>query len=1132
MAILTSDIKLLKSAVMADTTDGGGPLTGVVVVDGQSNNVYPDTSEIDRAYGRIQLRKLFGVASTDNTDTLLGSHAIITHAPDDPLVAVSMFQTPSWGDTRNTAKEIIQRYLVKGPRYACRLLDNHYAGTQIISLVGVSDSDFPAPGDAVVFRKPDLTEQYVRVTKSTLNDQSFNVLGVGTATVRKCVIELSQPLEADQPGQPISQVEDPNPSTYTFLYTTSPAVGAKFYGIAPLTTAAAVGDSNALLPSIFVPVVPASTIETPIVDQFPLTLRASLSRTAYAALTYSETGQTVAPGSVVELPTSVAPGTLTITGGGIAMVDDGNGTLKVGAVEVATVDYKAGKVTMGTASSAYASSSTSYEPASLGSAACYSASRDITTGNQGISFVEAFEPPPAPTTLSLSYMAQGRWYELRDNGNGKIAGTDAAYGVGTINYTTGSMTITLGAVPDVGSPLVYTWGDTYSAVAASTVGTLPTRLGADIALPANFKPNSVTLSWSRGATNYTAAMSAVGILSGNATGKATDGVLVFEPGVLPSGNVTLAYKVLPAPGTPNYTGSGTSITLTNAPVEPGSIMIRVALEQPLDAGGFPSSAYLKDDGAGNMVRKSDGVICGAVNYATGVCTLPSLVLVTGSPYKTTSGDWTYAFTYWVRTPQNQNITAILDVVYAGANAGTTSSQVLTVSTLVWKARLPIYTGSTSVLANTVLQLDGTTYYSSAGTGTNLIKLGNKAVSGSVALNGEVTVLAAALPAAGNNVITWINAAVDASLRRVAGGVFRTASAPLKSGVMQIQSGGRVGSANSGGVISGGLFTGTTDFSRGVVRWGVTTPATDYVDPVSLSYNAVFLQYLPLNAGLLGLDTTRLPLDGKVPFVRVGDVAVVHNTQTAAMVNPVVLSTGYSLGRARIASVKVIDAANVTVAADRYTTNLDAGTITFIASLATYTQPLSVQHRIEDILPVSGVDISGKVSFTRALTHAFPAGTSYVSTALIFGDLQSRAYGQFQQETWTNVWLDAVIGNTIIANYNETASPIVVTNKGSIRERWLLLFISSSEFRVIGESVGEIGTGSINALTAPTNPATLVPYWSLAASGWGTGWAPGNAMRFNTDACGAPIWLARTILQGPATVNSDKFTIAFRGDVNA
>ena len=86
------------------------------------------------------------------------------------------------------------------------------------------------------------------------------------------------------------------------------------------------------------------------------------------------------------------------------------------------------------------------------------------------------------------------------------------YGVGTLSYNTGSMSVTLGAIPDVGSPLIYTWGDTYAAVPASTMGSLPLRLGANISLPANYKPGSVALAFSA----RTNSASASGFIAWNA----------------------------------------------------------------------------------------------------------------------------------------------------------------------------------------------------------------------------------------------------------------------------------------------------------------------------------------------------------------------------------------------------------------------------------------------------------------------------------------------------------------------------------------------------------------------------------------------------------------------------------------
>jgi hypothetical protein len=261
--------------------------------------------------------------------------------------------------------------------------------------------------------------------------------------------------------------------------------------------------------------------------------------------------------------------------------------------------------------------------------------------------------------------------------------------------------------------------------------------------------------------------------------------------------------------------------------------------------------------------------------------------------------------------------------------------------------------------------------------------------------------------------------------------------------------------------------------------------------------------------------------------------VVHNTLSTALPNPLTKGTAYSLGRERIASVRVKDALGVVVPDTLYTALLDPGTLTVpVGSVITsYTQPLTVEHRIEDMLLCSSADISGQLKFTRSLTHNFPADTSFVSSAMPFGDLFARVYGMLEQATWTSVWSDTLIGSVIIPQFNDAQYPIAVTNAGAIKERWALIFTNTTSFRVIGESVGEIGTGNTANPCAPNNPATGVPYFTLPALGWGAGWAAGNVLRFNTDACGTPFWAVRTVLQGPASIDSDQFTLAFRGDVD-
>ena len=232
MTILETDIKLLKSAVMADTMDGGGAMTGTEIADGASNNIFPDTSELDRALGRVSMRKVFGVVQTDNTDSLLGTHAMLLDAPDDPLVGCLMMDATAWGDTRTEAQAKIEQYLVKGPRKYCRLFEDHYSGSLQIRLyiAGASTDDFPAANDTIVLRRPsDSAEQYVRIRKTTRTRGVFSVTENGSivqiaADILVC--DLSSELKYTFPGAPIARALSNETTTYTNVYSTTAAIGA------------------------------------------------------------------------------------------------------------------------------------------------------------------------------------------------------------------------------------------------------------------------------------------------------------------------------------------------------------------------------------------------------------------------------------------------------------------------------------------------------------------------------------------------------------------------------------------------------------------------------------------------------------------------------------------------------------------------------------------------------------------------------------------------------------------------------------------------------------------------------------------------------------------------------------------
>lgn len=369
--------------------------------------------------------------------------------------------------------------------------------------------------------------------------------------------------------------------------------------------------------------------------------------------------------------------------------------------------------------------------------------------------------------------------------------------------------------------------------------------------------------------------------------------------------------------------------------------------------------------------------------------------------------------------------------------------------------------------------------------------------------------------------------------------FRTSGAPLRQGSLILnavtENGTEVSvqAANDGTLTHASITAGTVDIDTGIVsiEWA------DPVYPSSIKYSAVAYSYLPLDPDLLGLDPTRLPSDGRVPMVLPADVAVITHEMQTEVASPTAGAT-LTFTRDHQAEVWVKGANGLTLDPAQYTLNREAGTLTWADPLTlendqavALTTPLTVFDRVEDMVLVTDVQVSGQVSFNAQLSQNYPAGEAILSSAVLHGDLRGRIYNLFHQAGWTGTWSDDRIGSDTTAKYNDVAYPIEITNQGSIQERWRISFTSSTSFQVIGETVGVIGTGNTSTDTAIANPATGAPYFTIRADGWGSGWSAGNQVRFNSDGAQAPFWVARTILSGPATAEEDSFATQNRGDAD-
>jgi len=306
----------------------------------------------------------------------------------------------------------------------------------------------------------------------------------------------------------------------------------------------------------------------------------------------------------------------------------------------------------------------------------------------------------------------------------------------------------------------------------------------------------------------------------------------------------------------------------------------------------------------------------------------------------------------------------------------------------------------------------------------------------------------------------------------------------------------------------------------------------WVDASSVRYNAVAYTYIPLDADILGLSATRLPIDGRVPIFRIGDIGIVSSSKSLELPDHIAGKT-YDLAHQRISWAEIEDANGAKLPFSMYVVDYDYGKVTLSGDFAlnTLVAPLTVKYRYQDMGLIRDVQISGQLTFTKPLTHNYDAADTIVGSALVIGDMQSRYTRKFVQQTWNNAWADEASGAGISANYNDALYPITVTNKGAIQERWALIFTDNTNFRCVGEYSGQIGTGSVNVDFAPINPATGLPYFTVKKEGWGAGWANGNVLRFNTVAANFPVWVIRTVKQSEPTVLSDQFQIMLRGDID-
>ncbi len=630
MAIETKDLVLYKSERLTDTEDGGGKYSGQVIVDGQSNNLFNDISEMDRTMGDVSMRKIFPAVITEDTDSLMGATVFISENPKDPNVSALLFSTENWTDERRSAQNRVENYLAKGGLIAGTPMDTHWQGMKSLQVMMFPQEVESSVGDTIVLISDEGKalehEQYVRITKVETRTAIMIVDGK-QVEYKVATYTINDPLDIDFVGLSAAQWYRSEKSK-TVIRESIVADTGLYYSSTGLASNAQVGEFTVNAESIFTQLIPSAQTETPILDVNAAGESTILVPGNDGSITASFP-TTVGVSQNLYIGSSVMPSSVAFSLFGQSITDQGGLLKNAQGTQVGTIDYQRGLIQWtDAAGSGSTTLSITFMPAASPNQYFQSYAMPVTQNNQSANWTGVLVPPPAPGSLSVSYMAQGKFYELKDDGSGQLKGSSTAFGSGMINYETGTWLLTTGALPDVNTPILLLWGTPIVTFVRSNLSV--EKAAFDFDLGHESVAVGITVSWTLEGVAKTATSNNEGKFTGDATGEINyaTGKGKIIPNQLPQkGTVftiefnygTPLVQVKPDV-TPDPNQKITFTIGTGQAIQPNSVELSIPVRDQLNTvhGTVVLTDVPVNATVGYLVN-SQGQVQGMITYATGVC---------------------------------------------------------------------------------------------------------------------------------------------------------------------------------------------------------------------------------------------------------------------------------------------------------------------------------------------------------------------------------------------------------------------------------------------------------------------------------------------------------------------------------
>ncbi|MGL4673614.1 MAG: hypothetical protein ACRCXK_02010 [Wohlfahrtiimonas sp.] len=1217
MAIKNEDLIIYKPERVTQFPNGGGKISGLVLQSGKSNEIFADVTPVARVTGQLAYGKIFpsaktyGDPMTDNEgnvingvdgkpiivpETLQAAGVIITKNPDDTNIGALIFATDNHYDEVKDIKNKIESYSVKTVRISGELVGLQPKGSKMIGLAQQITAKAPNSGDTICIiqdeGKVTQIEQYVKVQKVEVNQQDVMIKSGNdfrSMQLNMVNLQLYYPLEYDFDGGELTGTDNANKRAFLRASQTSDATSYK--GASELVENTNIGDLRVKVKSVYGQLAPPSEGQENIVDMTAGTDATPLI--ASGGSTLFTTQQNMGQGSMLFCGAGILPGTLKINYSGGSLHDVG-GQLMAGETPVGIINYASGLINFSLSSPMFNGEKTVVFSVATMPTGKLSETEQIIIGesNRGDSYNINLFPIPEPGSTMVDYIAMGRRYRLKDRGDGVIESDGA--GVGRVDFRTGSVSVTLAAIPDANSSIIFSYGnkiDYMNRAKDIQDGTI-NQESLGLSIKQNLKTGhilrgSVVVKWQEGEDKKSVKDDGQGnFKSDDLTGTINyvTGEIELKPTkTIAKGAIfTVDYSKAGEDNTRSENLSGYSVSQSVQQVQleqnirQKSVRIQFNIQAQTEIDTYTTELYRTDivaydkDGDGILYNSSNGDKAGEVDYVTGLAKINinqrAIFWVphyatrprptqNGGSYQAKWGISYYEYReLWGRPPMDG--TQYIDINYAISGSDSEQSEEIKVDNYILKLTPTI---QEYIVPNSVrFTFTGRKYYDVDGS----IYADMDPITGSGSFaglinyqNGEVTLLnwnnGASNRVTVSSLLTMLN------YLPISGMEWIIPAAPIRPGSLMIRAtridGVRLEAiVGENGEVKAASMEARTDNRTGItsVNFGAWVNVEgneeeEWFDPQNIvngkiwqpylvmidtiKYNVVATSFSPIAPEILGISLVRIPTDGRVPVLRLGDLVVLHETIDQVFPLDVPNDHVVSFSVQLVTDLYVKDQDGKTVDCKKFEFNKINGEIKIIDNdFSGYKQPLIGYALIEEENVVTDVQINGHVALRKPIRHKFTKN-ALLSGVVFLGDMQARYNTLFEQSVWkTDEWSDIPSGRPNW-RYNDTDYPIKVTNADTAQERWALLFDNPTTFKIYGENLGYVGVGSIGSDCKPINPNTSAPYFELLAAGWGKGgMSPGNVLRFNTIAANKPIWMTRSVIPSDDTGAGDSFEFRFRG----